>query len=111
VFDAGGGGWELLPQQLASERKYCAAAALGGRLLVLGGMNEARSRLASVEGYDPREGRWRQLTSMTVSVRSAVFVASGFATPMSIRTKVFLKSSCQKKRISEKFMFDVLRHA
>jgi hypothetical protein len=67
VFDAGRGAWELLPQQLASERKYCAAAALGGRLLVLGGMNEARSRLASVEGYDPREGRWNQLTSMTVS--------------------------------------------
>ncbi|KAF6256002.1 hypothetical protein COO60DRAFT_1702518 [Scenedesmus sp. NREL 46B-D3] len=65
VFDAGRGAWELLPQPLASERKYCAAAALGGRLLVLGGMNEARSRLASVEGYDPREGRWSALTSMT----------------------------------------------
>jgi N-acetylneuraminic acid mutarotase len=72
VFDAGRGVWELLPQQLASERKYCAAAALGGRLLVLGGMNEARSRLASVEGYDPREGRWSQLTSMTVRLTAGM---------------------------------------
>ncbi|WIA18794.1 hypothetical protein OEZ85_003478 [Tetradesmus obliquus] len=75
VFDAGRGAWELLPQQLASERKYCAAAALGGRLLVLGGMSEARCRLASVEGYDPREGRWSPLTSMT-HARSSCGVAA-----------------------------------
>jgi hypothetical protein len=45
----------------------CAPEAVGMLCIRLGGMNEARSRLASVEGYDPREGCWSQLTSMTVS--------------------------------------------
>lgn len=44
VFDAQRGSWQDLGAQLISERKYCAAASLGGRLLVLGGMKEARRR-------------------------------------------------------------------
>lgn len=44
VFDPQRGSWQVLGAQLHSERKYCAAASLGGRLLVLGGMNEARRR-------------------------------------------------------------------
>jgi hypothetical protein len=44
VFDPQRGSWPVLGAQLHSERKYCAAASLGGRLLVLGGMNEARRR-------------------------------------------------------------------
>lgn len=66
MFDGGRGRWELLPQQLVGERKYCAAATLAGRLLLLGGMSESRSRLNSMEGYDPREGHWQQLTAMKV---------------------------------------------
>jgi hypothetical protein len=46
VFDPQRGSWQALGAQLNSERKYCAAASLGGRLLVLGGMNEARRRCA-----------------------------------------------------------------
>lgn len=44
MFDPHRGSWQALGAQLSSERKYCAAASLGGRLLVLGGMNEARRR-------------------------------------------------------------------
>jgi hypothetical protein len=44
VYDPQRGAWQALGAQLRSERKYCAAASLGGRLLVLGGMNEARRR-------------------------------------------------------------------
>lgn len=44
MFDPQRGSWQALGAQLTSERKYCAAASLGGRLLVLGGMNEARRR-------------------------------------------------------------------
>lgn len=129
-FNPERGCWELLPSLMASERKYCAAAALGGRcgaarlcsaaaalarspagrlparldsrgagcvppgcvpaydappaalsvggsrlhrarprrrrLLVLGGLGEARRRLGSLEAYDPREGRWASLASMQV---------------------------------------------
>lgn len=44
VYDPQRGSWQALAAQLTNERKYCAAASVGGRLLVLGGMNEARRR-------------------------------------------------------------------
>lgn len=31
---------------------------MGGRLYVVGGVSEARTRMAGVEALDPREGRW-----------------------------------------------------
>lgn len=42
---------------MAQPRKYAAAAPLGGRLYVCGGLAGAGgARLATVEAYDPREG-------------------------------------------------------
>eukprot|EP00879_Flechtneria_rotunda_P007896 GHRR01008273.1.p1 GENE.GHRR01008273.1~~GHRR01008273.1.p1 ORF type:complete len:683 (+),score=193.75 GHRR01008273.1:294-2342(+) len=68
VYEPELGRWQLLGQSLSKERKYCAAAALDGRLVVLGGMNESRSRLGSLEAYDPREGHWAQMPPMQVGV-------------------------------------------
>lgn len=42
--------WRCCPSQ---------AAVLDGRLYVVGGVNESRTRLASVEALDPREGKWQ----------------------------------------------------
>ncbi len=60
--------WHALSGQMATERKYCAAAVLGGRLYVAGGMNEQRHRLAEVEAYDPREGKWQRVGPMQVGI-------------------------------------------
>ena len=41
------------------------AAVLGGRLFVVGGVNEARTRLASVEALDLREKKWTAVPPMS----------------------------------------------
>ena len=41
------------------------AGVLGGRIIVVGGVNEMRTRLASVEALDPREGRWHSLAPLS----------------------------------------------
>lgn len=48
---------------------------LAGRLYVAGGMTSTRTRLASVEAYDPREGKWSWVAAMGVP-RSSAGVAS-----------------------------------
>lgn len=40
---------------------------VGHRLFAVGGMNEQRIRLSSVEAYDPREGKWQMVGSMHVA--------------------------------------------
>lgn len=57
AYDAERDEWRLLSAPLLCPRKYHAAVALNGRMYALGGMTAARRRLASVEAYDPREGR------------------------------------------------------
>ena len=47
-----------------------------GRIYVAGGMTARRARLASMEAFDPREGRWVQLQPMTVARSSCS--AAGF---------------------------------
>lgn len=42
-----------------------------GRLYVVGGMTSARTRLCSVEAYDPREGQWQGIADMAVPRSSA----------------------------------------
>jgi len=44
----------------------------------MGGMNDVRTRLATVEAYDPREGRLRQLPSLPRPVSSAASCVSGY---------------------------------
>lgn len=49
--------WRPMQAQLRVERKYVGVCALDNRIFAVGGMNEQRARLRSVETYDPREGR------------------------------------------------------
>ena len=44
---------------------------LVGRLYVAGGMTSTRTRLESVEAYDPREGKWSCVAAMGVPRSSA----------------------------------------
>ncbi len=46
-----------------------------GRLYVAGGMTSTRTRLASVEAYDPREGKWSLIAAMGVPRSSAEVAA------------------------------------
>ena len=69
AFNPETGTWSQLSAHLTVERKYCGAAAMSGRLLVVGGMTDARTRLAAVEAYDPREGRWTALPPMQVGLQ------------------------------------------
>ncbi|KAL6765234.1 hypothetical protein V8C86DRAFT_2463536 [Haematococcus lacustris] len=65
-FDLGQETWSVLGCDMRVERKYAAAAVLGGRLVVAGGLDECRTRLRSVEALDPREGRWRDLALLSM---------------------------------------------
>lgn len=51
------------------------AAVLNGRIYLIGGLDEMRSRLSQVESLDPREGRWQAVTPLT-SARSSAGVAA-----------------------------------
>lgn len=59
VYDPQRGSWQQLAAQLHSERKYCAAASLCGRLLVLGGMDEGRRRWVAQSGRVLWVDRWQ----------------------------------------------------
>ena len=48
---------------MATPRRECALAVLGGRLYALGG-HDGVSHLASVEVYDPAEDAWSRLADM-----------------------------------------------
>eukprot|EP00241_Pyramimonas_parkeae_P000900 CAMPEP_0114237522 /NCGR_PEP_ID=MMETSP0058-20121206/7437_1 /TAXON_ID=36894 /ORGANISM="Pyramimonas parkeae, CCMP726" /LENGTH=599 /DNA_ID=CAMNT_0001349573 /DNA_START=302 /DNA_END=2101 /DNA_ORIENTATION=+ len=67
--------WRPMQAQLRVERKYVGVCALDNRIFAVGGMNEQRARLRSVETYDPREGRWSQVADMSMS-RSSLGVAA-----------------------------------
>eukprot|EP00884_Botryococcus_braunii_P005704 jgi/Botrbrau1/15134/Bobra.0149s0006.1 len=66
--------WVVLPGEMVSERKYFSLASMGGRLWAVGGMTSERCQLATVETYDPREGRWQVGPSMACA-RSSCGVA------------------------------------
>jgi hypothetical protein len=55
--------------------RYCAAATLNQRLYVVGGLDEVRTRLALVEAYDPREGRWTSLAPLSAARSSCGLAA------------------------------------
>jgi len=72
--DVRGAQWTTLPP-MSGKRWGCAAVALNGKLLVMGGMSEKQPQLAddelstahaldSVEEYDPALRQWRPLPSM-----------------------------------------------
>eukprot|EP00955_Chlamydomonas_euryale_P049339 354234-Chlamydomonas_euryale.AAC.1 len=59
VFDTCAERWLTLSAGMGSERKYTSAGVIANRLYVTGGVDEARTKLSSIEAMDPREGRWR----------------------------------------------------
>lgn len=48
-----------------------------GRLMVVGGMDATRTRLATVEAYDPREGLWISISPMERARASCGLAALG----------------------------------
>lgn len=48
-----------------------------GRLMVVGGMDATRTRLATVEAYDPREGLWTSIPPMERARASCGLAALG----------------------------------
>ncbi|GLC45195.1 hypothetical protein PLESTB_000425100 [Pleodorina starrii] len=76
-LDLGSGRWQLLGCDMATERKYMAAASHGGRIYVAGGVNDSRTRLSSLEALDPREGRWTPLERMSGPRSSHAMAALG----------------------------------
>jgi hypothetical protein len=54
VFDVQRGSWSVLAAELRQERKYFAAASLSGRLVAVGGLDEARCRCARARACGAR---------------------------------------------------------
>ncbi|CAG9462521.1 unnamed protein product [Pedinophyceae sp. YPF-701] len=83
-----GGRWVVEDARMATGRKYHSVVALRGRILALGGMDAQRKRLSTVEAFDPREGRWHNLTAMSCArssfgaavVSGRAYVVGGSAT-------------------------------
>ncbi|KAL3148447.1 hypothetical protein ABBQ38_15519 [Trebouxia sp. C0009 RCD-2024] len=71
AYNAHHDAWVQLPGHMRTERKYTSAGILHGRLYVAGGMTSTRTRLESVEAYDPREGKWSWVAAMGVPRSSA----------------------------------------
>ena len=76
--------WFTSSSKMATPRKYATVNAFTGRfpcssqIIIMGGMNDVRTRLASVEAYDPREGRLRALPSLPRPLSSAASCCSGY---------------------------------
>ena len=64
---------------MSEQRDGCAAVASSGRLYVLGGSNDEDRPLSTVEVFDPADGRWSYVASMSTPRRgvAAVELAGG----------------------------------
>jgi hypothetical protein len=70
-------GWEFGPP-MANRRSYVAAAELGGRIYVAGGMfGAAGTRLDRVQRFDPERGAWTTLSRLPEPVRAAAGAVRG----------------------------------
>lgn len=76
--------WFTSSSKMATPRKYATVNAFAGsspgssQIIIMGGMNDVRTRLASVEAYDPREGRLRELPPLPRPLSSAASCCSGY---------------------------------
>lgn len=61
---------------MTAERKYCAAAVLGGRLYVAGGVDAAGTVLRTVESFDPAANAWRRERPMRCPRANFALVAA-----------------------------------
>ncbi len=69
--------WSYLTQRLALLCLSLLKLRFGyaGRIFVVGGMSARRARLSTVEAFDPREGRWMELSAMSYG-RSSCGIAA-----------------------------------
>jgi len=76
--------WFTSSSKMSTPRKYATINTFrdplpcSSQIIIMGGMNDVRTRLASVEAYDPREGRLRQLASLPRPVSSSASCVSGY---------------------------------
>lgn len=64
VYDPVADAWDTLPTLLPTPREHLAAAALDGKLIVIGGRWPGQGNLAIVEVYDSASGSWEQAPDM-----------------------------------------------
>lgn len=76
-YDPGADVWCAAARTMARPRKYAGVGAVGGQLIIVGGMTAARARLPYAEAYDPREGLWRSLPGPMVRSSCGVAVLQG----------------------------------
>ena len=69
--------WFLSSSKMSTPRKYATVNAFRDQIVIMGGMNDARTRLTSVEAYDPREGRLRELPPLPRALSSAASCVAG----------------------------------
>ncbi len=66
--------WYLSRSTLSTPRKYAMVNAFSepsSQLVIVGGMDDRRTRLQSVEAFDPREGQLRMMASLPRPISSA----------------------------------------
>eukprot|EP00890_Picochlorum_soloecismus_P004562 jgi/Picsp_1/5106/NSC_02469-R1_kelch-like protein 8 len=64
--------WYVCNSAMPDSRKYTSVEVFAGsQILVIGGMDQHRTRLSSVLSYDPREGYWRNLAPLPSATSSA----------------------------------------
>jgi len=64
--------WYVCNAAMPDSRKYTSVEVFAGsQILVIGGMDQHRTRLGSVLSYDPREGYWRNLAPLPSATSSA----------------------------------------
>lgn len=75
VYDFRTGRWQAGPQ-MPTARHHAGAAALGGRLYVVGGRAGKLFALAQFESFDPRRGTWTSLPPLPLGVGALAAVAT-----------------------------------
>jgi non-specific serine/threonine protein kinase len=74
IYDFGTGTWSY-GASVPVPRHHVGAAALGGRLYMVGGRDEANRSVATFERYDPATDSWESLPEAPLGVSSAGLVA------------------------------------
>jgi N-acetylneuraminic acid mutarotase len=76
VYDIATGAWSSAPD-MPTPRHHHGAAALDGRLVVVGGRNADDLSLDVAEQFDPASGRWTRLPSLPAGSGGVAVVAAG----------------------------------
>ena len=63
--------WFVSSARMSEPRKYATVTTIRGNIIVIGGLDSNRTRLCTVEAYDPRAGQWRQFESLPETISSA----------------------------------------